>query len=378
MCCQYGNLYINRTSKRDEKVKGGSTMKKKLFILGISFLFLLSIVSAQETAPSVEIVPMGNAPTIDGVIALREWTDANVRLVELESDDGKRKFVTRYIKYADDTVYFALVVEGKSEEVFLWLGDDESQAWQKGTDIKRCLESEAYEGVDYYYRGLYDMVRDPQQDTRGAGIYDADNDETTVEIEIPFDSEDANDYRIVYDTVFTIIYGSIHRTSPDKEYKKKENVSVPAPPKTPPPHKDLDVCSCINVKVSASRIKHYLGGLLGYKSWTERIKSGNEVKRSRLAAINVEVSIKDITCCGKWRAADEIVGVTAKITCNTRYGRRTNSASVFRYMQRAGTQRWYNTAVSMTNIKDYIQPGTCTATVEANGKVCFTLSFTIV
>ena len=362
-------------------IKGGIYMKKWVSVLAIGLCFLFSMVSAQQTAPTVETVPEGKPPTIDGVVSLTEWMDANIKIVELESDDGRRKSARRYLKYSDQKFYFALIVGGKSEEAFLWLGDDESQAWQKGSDIKRLLESEEYAGMDYYYKGLYNMARDPQQDITGIGIYNSEKDETSIELEIPFNSQDANDYLIEYEKVFAIIYGSIHKTSPDREYKKHEDVSVPVPRPTPPPHKDLDICSCINVTVSASKIKHYwwdIFGVAGYKAYTQEIGQWGAVDRDNLAAINVEVSIKDIKCCEKWREADEIVGVTAKITCNTRYGRRTNSASVFRYRQLVATQEWYNTAVSMTNVYDYIKPGTCTATVEANGKVCFTLTFIII
>lgn len=356
-------------------------MKKRLLASGIGFFLLFSLISAQETAPTVDTVPEGTPPTIDGVISPREWIDANAKTVELRSDDGKAKSARRYFKHKDEMFYFALVVDGESEEIFLWLGDDESQAYQKGTDIKRCLKSSEYNCKDVYYRGLYDMVSDSQQDIKGVGVYDAEEDETTVELEIPFNSGDVNDYTIEYDKVFTIIYGSIHRSSPDREYKKKGSVSVPVPRQTPPPHKDLDICSCINVKVSAAKIKHYwwdVFGVMGYKRYTQTIGPWGAVDRDNLAAINVEVSIKDITCCKKWKEQDEIKGVTAKITCNTRYGKRTNSASVFRWMQRAGTQRWWNDAVSMTNVYDYIKPGWCKVTVEADGKVCFSMSFVVI
>lgn len=353
-------------------------MKKKLLAPVIGLFFLLSMISAQETAPTVELIPEGSPPTIDGIISSREWTDANNKVVELRSVDGKTKSATRYFKYKNETLYFALAVKGESEEVFLWLGDDEDQAWQEGTDIKRCMKADNYGCIDVYYRGIYNMVKDSQQDITGMGVYDAEADKTTIELGIPFSSEDVNDYIIEYNKVFTLIYGSIHKSSPDREYKKTETVSVPVPRQTPPPHKDLDICSCIDVKVSASKIKHYLFGILGYKSWTQTIGPWGAVDRDNLAAINVEVSLKDIKCCGKWKEQDEIMGVTAKITCNTRYGKRTNSASVFRNRQLVGTQEWYNTAVSMTNIYSYIKPGWCKVTVEADGKVCFSMSFVII
>ncbi|MGD2250320.1 MAG: hypothetical protein PVF58_18125 [Candidatus Methanofastidiosia archaeon] len=352
-------------------------MKKRLLVSGIVIVFLLSLISAQETAPDVNTVPEGKSVTIDGIISSFEWTDAERTFVELKSNDNQIKYAQRYYKYNEEAFYFALVVNGKSEEVFFWIGDDEEQAFQKGTDIKRVFP-DGYTCQDVHYRGLYDMVTDSQQDCTGAGVYDSESDKTTVELAFPFDSGDENDYIIEPGKIFTIIYGSIHRTSPDKEYKKTETVSVPVPRKTPPPHKDLDICSCINVKVSASKIKHYLWGIAGYKSWTESIGQWGAVDRDNLAAINVEVSLKDIKCCGKWKGQDEIKGVTAKITCNTRYGKRTNSASVFRYRQLVGTQEWYNTACSMTNIYGYIKPGWCKVTVEANGQVCFSMSFIIV
>ena len=195
-------------------------MKKGLLTSGIGVLLLLSVISAQEIEPTAENIPLGIPPTIDGIISSGEWIAANTKPVELESYDGETKNAEMYLKYDNETFYFALVVEGESEEVYLWLGDDESQAFQEGTDLKRCPKSNNYTCSDWYYRGLYDFVEDDHQDVTGAGSYDVETDKTTVELEIPFNSEDVNDYQIDYSKVFIIIYGSIHKSSPDKEYEE--------------------------------------------------------------------------------------------------------------------------------------------------------------
>ncbi|MBU7014036.1 MAG: hypothetical protein HXS52_01835 [Theionarchaea archaeon] len=120
--------------------------------------------------------------------------------------------------YDEGRVYFALVVGGESEEVYLWIGQDESQAFQKGTDIKRCQKSDNYRATDWQYRELYIFVEDEQQDIEGMGRYDDVTDRTTVELVIPFDSGDVNDYRIELEPGFTVVYGSIL----DGEYAKAE------------------------------------------------------------------------------------------------------------------------------------------------------------
>ena len=200
-------------------------MKKGLLISGIGVLLLLSVISAQETEPAAENIPLGIPPTIDGIISSGEWIAANTKPVELESDDGETKNAEMHLEYDNETFYFALVVEGESEEVYLWLGDDESLAFQEGTDLKRCQKSNNYTCSDWYYRGLYDFVEDDHQDVTGAGSYDVETDKTTVELEIPFNSGDANDYQIDCSKVFIIIFGSIHRSSPDKEYKVTKPVA---------------------------------------------------------------------------------------------------------------------------------------------------------
>jgi hypothetical protein len=196
----------------------------KKFYTGIGILLLLSAISAQEPELVAENIPLGITPTIDGTISSGEWIAAHTKTVELASSDGKIKNAEIYFEHDDGTFCFALVVEGETEEVYLWLGDDESRAFQKGTDLKRCLKSDSYACSDWYYKGVYDFVKDDQQDIRGAGWYDAEKNKTTVELEIPFDSKDINDYFIDVSKAFTIIYGSIHKSSPDKEYYKTEPV----------------------------------------------------------------------------------------------------------------------------------------------------------
>ncbi|MGD2248849.1 MAG: hypothetical protein PVF58_10630 [Candidatus Methanofastidiosia archaeon] len=194
-------------------------MKKKILALGIGFLFLLSLISAEESEPKAEYIPAGVPPTIDGVISDGEWCDANAKFVELSSD-GKTINAERYFKYDDETFYFSLVVKGENKEVYLWLGDNEDQAFQKGTDLKRCLRSDGYVCSDWHYKELYDFVEDDQKDVIGRGIYNAETDSTTVEFKIPFDSGDEDDYRIYYGESFTIVYGCIL----DEEYMEIEIV----------------------------------------------------------------------------------------------------------------------------------------------------------
>jgi tetratricopeptide (TPR) repeat protein len=117
-------------------------MKKRLLISGIVIVLLLSLISAEETVHDVNTVPEGKSVTINGIISSFECTDADRAFIELKSNDNTIKRAQRYYKYNDQTLYFALVVDGKSEEVFLWLGDDEEQAFQKGTDIKRFFPDE--------------------------------------------------------------------------------------------------------------------------------------------------------------------------------------------------------------------------------------------
>jgi hypothetical protein len=202
--------------------KGGRYMKE--LYTGIGLFLLLSLILAQEPELIAENIPQGIAPTIDGIISSGEWIAAHTKSVALESSDGEIKNAEVYLEHDNGMFYFALVVEGESEEIYVWLGDDEFQAFQKGTDLKRCPKSDSYMCSDWYYRGVYDFVEDDQQDTGGAGHYDAEKKRTTVEIEIPFDSGDVNDYFIDVSRAFTIIYGSIHKSSPDKEYYKTEPV----------------------------------------------------------------------------------------------------------------------------------------------------------
>ncbi len=191
---------------------------------GIGLFLLLSLILAQEPELTAENIPQGIAPTIDGIISTGEWIAAHTKTVALESSDGEIKNADVYLEHDKSMFYFALVVEGESEEIYIWLGDDEVQAFQKGTDLKRCPKSDSYMCSDWYYEGIYDFVEDDQQDTRGAGHYDAEKKRTIVELEIPFNSGDVNDYFIDVGKAFTIIYGSIHKSSPDKEYYKTEPV----------------------------------------------------------------------------------------------------------------------------------------------------------
>lgn len=201
-------------------------MRKKLIIPGIGLLLLLSTGSAQGSDPALEDVPSGIPPEIDGIIYYEEWIDANIKTVDLTSSDGRTRMADRYLKFDNGTFYFALVVGGESEEVYIWLGDDKDQAFHTGTDIKRCMNYNNYSCSDFYYRGLYDMVEDSQQDVYGVGKYNAETEKTTIELEIPFDSGDINDYTIEYDTIFTIVYGSIHESSPAREFTRAERVRL--------------------------------------------------------------------------------------------------------------------------------------------------------
>lgn len=201
-------------------------MIKRTLVFGVSILLLVPFISIQDSPMTTEDVPSGISPTIDGIISPEEWVDANVKTVELTSSDNSIKFADRYLKFSNSTFYFALVVGGESEEVYVWLGDDELQAWQEGTDLKRCPKPDSYACSDWYYEGIYDFVEDDQQDVSGAGHYDATADKTTVEIEIPFDSGDIHDYRIEHDKIITIIYGSIHESSPAREFTKSERVRL--------------------------------------------------------------------------------------------------------------------------------------------------------
>jgi hypothetical protein len=201
-------------------------MRKKLIVSGIGLLLLLSAVSAQDSGLALEEVPSGIPPEIDGIILPEEWIDANVKTVDLTSSDGRTRMADRYLKFDNGTFYFALVVGGESEEVYIWLGDDKDQAFQKGTDIKRCMKYNNYSCSDFYYRELYDMVEDSQQNVYGVGRYNAETEKTTIEFEIPFDSGDINDYTMEYDTIFTIVYGSIHESSPAREYTRAERVRL--------------------------------------------------------------------------------------------------------------------------------------------------------
>ena len=233
-------------------------MKKRLLVSGIGLFFLLSVISARETPPTAETIPMGTTPTINGVISSGEWTDANVKTVNLKSSDGNMKHAQRYLKYNNEMVYFALVMKGESEEVFLWIGDDEN--WHN-PDIRGCLNPDQCTCSDVQYRGLLDMTTDAQQDITGVGIYNADTDETTVETKIPFDSEDLDNFVIEYEKLFTVIYGTIHRSSLKREYINPEPVYIPVPQEPQSLHTDLDKCSCIDVAVTTSKIKRNLGGV---------------------------------------------------------------------------------------------------------------------
>jgi len=356
-------------------------MKRKQKVLCIA-IFSLGMFLLSPRLQSIDTIPRGHRPQIDGIISSGEWVDAHIQTVELESVDNTQKKATRFYKHTNEMLYFALIVEGRSEEIFLWLGDDDSQAWQTGSDIKRMLKLQDYQGEDYYYEAFQVMKKDQQQDIVGKGIYDESTDETTVELEIPFHSTDENDYSIEYEKMFTILYGSIHISSPEKEFQKKEEVIIL---RQEIEHEDLDLCSCVDVKVTVRYIEHYwwdLFGVFGYRYYSYDVPPNFLAKGGKnLASINATVSIKEITCCKTWRDMDEIKGVTATITANTRVGKKTNSASVFRKMQLSTTQEWFNDSVSMTNLSigftNYIKPGTCTVKVIVQGKPCYSMSFVI-
>ncbi|MBU7020527.1 MAG: hypothetical protein HXS41_05675 [Theionarchaea archaeon] len=152
---------------------------------------------------------LGIPPTCDGVISSGEWCEAYAQRIELKNANGRTIDAERYFMYDEAWFYFALVVEGESEEIYLWMGQNENQAFQKGTDIKRCMRSDDYRVTDWEYRELYVFVEDEQQDVEGMGRYDDVADTTAVEFAIPFDSGDVNDYRIELEPGFTVIYGSI-------------------------------------------------------------------------------------------------------------------------------------------------------------------------
>ena len=144
-------------------------MIKRTLVFGVSILLLVPFISIQDSPMTTEDVPSGISPTIDGIISPEEWVDANVKTVELTSSDNSIKFADRYLKFSNSTFYFALVVGGESEEVYVWLGDDELQAWQEGTDLKRCPKPDSYACSDWHYRGVYDFIEDDNVTLRVTG-----------------------------------------------------------------------------------------------------------------------------------------------------------------------------------------------------------------
>jgi tetratricopeptide (TPR) repeat protein len=123
------SLIYNEYKYSLNKVKRRNSMKKRLLISGIVIVLLLSLISAEETAPDVNTVPEGKSVTIDGIIVSFEWTDADRAFVELKSNDNTIKRAQRYYKYSYDTA--------------LALNEDFVEAWaEKGYSLIQLGEYE--------------------------------------------------------------------------------------------------------------------------------------------------------------------------------------------------------------------------------------------